>query len=452
MTGRLASHAIGFSIAVVLSCQLPASHAADVYQKIWSAYGGFSQRDSASGVAVDSAGNPYLVGETGSIYGMPDSGHFGDFVIKFNPAGNQLWLRELAAGHLHGVAIDASNNLHVAGEARGLLPSAQEEAYLAKLDANGGMQWERRLGSTSNDFGYDVAVDTFGNAYFSGSTNGLIGEKQTTGADAFLAKYSPNDALTWVKQLGMLGMFGTSVAVAPDQSVVSTGYGNGRSFFARIDSNGNVLWNNTLDFAENAAYGTYANKIACDSNGNIFVVGQTNQPDNSFLSDAFVAKFDPTGNLIWQKLFDSAPENSFFDVAVDHLGNVFAVGTTGLFTGADADSYDAMWAKYDSNGNLLWFEQFGTTGNDYLSGIALDAFDHVYMSGSNSYTVNDYYAADVDAFIIRYDLVPEPGAAFLLVAGIPVALMRRCDRVRKNRLFLRRIGFQSLGIDARRIR
>ena len=177
------------------------------------------------------------------------------------------------------------------------------------------------------------------------------------------------------------------------------------------------MWSKTVEFSADAQNGTYAQQVTCDSLGNVFVVGQTNQPINSLQNDAFVAKFDSGGSLIWKRVLHQSRENSWSDVAVDGFGNVFAAGTIGMFQGTATDNYDAMWAKYDFDGNLRWFEQFGTTGDDGLTGIAVDRFGHVYVSGNNFYTINDYYLADGNAFIARYDQVPEPGAISLVLIG-----------------------------------
>jgi hypothetical protein len=373
-----------------------------------------------------------MAGGTRSIYGMPLTGFYGDFIVKYDSLGRELWLQTVAAGLLRGSALDSSSNLYIAGQITSLAPRANSDAFIAKLDSDGNILWDRRLGSSENDFGMDVTVDDEGNAYFSGSTVGLIGETETNTYDAFLARYTPDGDLTWVTQLGTLGWYGTSVAVAPDQGIMLTGYSSRTSYLARIDSAGNVVWNTILDFSANPEDGTYANDVACDPFGNIFVVGQMNHPTSSFPRDAFVAKYDSAGNLIWRKQLHATSGNSLLVVAVDNLGNVFAAGQTGMFQGASADNYDAIWAKYDSDGNLRWFEQFGTSGNDFLTGIAVDALGHVYLAGGNAYTVNDYYEADVDAFVARYDLIPEPSGSFLVITGVQFLTRFRYNGRRKK--------------------
>lgn len=414
MTGSAAWRVVSSSLVVLLSCTLSVSHADDTYHRAWLAYGGFGQRDTASAIAVDSAGYPYMVGETGSIYGMPETGLFGGFTIKFDPLGHEKRMQRVNAWRPYAGAFDSADNLHLAGIGR--MPIT-DQAYLAKFDQNGNQLWERFLGSSNTDAAFDVAMDNQGNAYISGTAIGLPGAVNSRAVGAFLARYAPDGTETWVHPLTTLGFYGESVAVAPDQSVFLTGIGYRTSFLAHLDSAGDVLWSKTVEFSADARNGTYAQQVTCDSLGNVFVVGQTNQPINSLQNDAFVAKFDSEGQLLWNRVLHLSRENSWSDVTVDSSGNVYAAGTVGMFQGAATDNYDAMWVKYDSDGNLQWFEQFGTTGDDGLTGIAVDQFGHVYISGNNFYTINDYYLADGNAFIARYDQVPERGTLLLFLIG-----------------------------------
>ena len=424
---------IGLSLAVLFLCHLPVSRAADTYQRTWLAYGGFGQRDTANAIALDSAGNPYMVGETESIYGMPDSGLSGGFTIKYDQWGHEERTQKVDAWRPYAAAFDAFDNLHLAGEITSYVPSPNDDAYLAKFGPNGNQLWERLLGSTDTDAAFDVAIDNQENSYLSGTAIGLPGAANSRAVGAFLAKYAPDGTQTWVKPLTALGFYGESVAVAPDQSVILTGIGYRTSFLAHLDSAGNLLWSKPLELSDNAQNGTYAQKVVCDSIGDIFVVGATNQPFNALQEDAFVAKFDSDGNLIWKRVLHESRENGLFDIAVDGMGNVFAAGNTGMFQGTDTDidNYDGMWVKYDSDGNLRWFEEFGTKGDDVLTGIAVDRLGHVYISGDNLYTTNGYYLADGDAFIARFDQVPEPSAILLTLLGLPFLATRRVDTGRK---------------------
>jgi hypothetical protein len=420
MTRSSAWQTTGLLLAVLLSCHFPKSCTADSYQRTWLTYGGFGQRDTASAIALDSDGNPYMAGDTGPIYGTAESVLSVGFAVKFDQRGHEKWAQKVEARQLAAAALDASNDLYLAGNLTTYAPAAFDDAYLAKLDQNGDQLWDRSFGSTDNDEGMDVALDKQGNAYLSGTTILLPPASGSRKVSAFLAKYAPDGTQTWAEPLTTLGFYGESVAVAPDQSVYLTGQAFRTSFLAHLDSAGNTLWAKTVEFSTNSQNGTYAQHVTCDLLGNVFVVGETNHPINSLESDAFVAKFDSAGNVIWKRVLHASRESGFSGVAVDGFGNIYAAGSGGAFQGATADNYDAMWAKYDSDGNLRWFEKFGTAGDDGLTGIAVDTLGHVYLSGNNAYTVNDYYAADVDAFVARFDQVPEPSAAFLALTGVLV--------------------------------
>jgi PEP-CTERM motif/Beta-propeller repeat len=415
MTKSSACRAIALSLAAFLSYRLPIVIAADTYQRSWLAYGGFGQRDTASAIAVDSSGNPILIGETGSIYGTPPTELFGGFIVNFDPSGHETRMQRVNAWRPYAGAFDSADNLHLAGIGRRPI---SDQAYLAKFDQNGNQLWEQFLGSSNSDAAFDVDIDSQGNTYISGTAIGLPGATNSRAVSAFLAKYAPDGTETWFQPLTTLGFYGESLAVSPDQSVFLTGIGYRTSFLAHLDSAGNILWSKSMEFSADAQNGTYAQQITCDSLGNVFVVGQTNQPINSLQYDAFVAKFDSGGQLLWKRVLHISRENAWSDVAVDSLGNVYAAGTVGAFQGTTFDNYDAMWVKYDSEGNLRWFEQFGTPGDDALTGIAVDLFGRVYISGNNFYTKNDYYLADGNAFIARYDQVPEPSTLLLFLIGI----------------------------------
>ena len=58
-----------------------------------------------------------------------------------------------------------------------------------KYDAAGNLQWTRQLGTSSNDAGFDVSADGFGNIYITGSTLGSLGGTNAGRYDAFISKY-----------------------------------------------------------------------------------------------------------------------------------------------------------------------------------------------------------------------------------------------------------------------
>src|SRR5690606_7161342 len=123
------------------------------------------------------------------------------------------------------------------------------------------------------------------------------------------------------------------------------------------------------------------------------------------------------GTLIWSESIPTPFQSSASDVTLDSLGNVYICGTMSRVSGGlGVGDSDAFWAKFNPQGDLLWFEQFG---NEYsASGLAVDESGRVYVATTRSRDLNGYFGADADVALIRFDpvSVPEPAAMSLGVA------------------------------------
>jgi len=104
------------------------------------------------------------------------------------------------------IAAGASGTVYLTGyftqSLNGQNAAGGRDAFLAKLD-QGTVSWLQPLGSGANDHATSVAIDSAGDIYIAGTTGGgLSGETNSGAEDAFVAKYSPSGAQTWVKLLG----------------------------------------------------------------------------------------------------------------------------------------------------------------------------------------------------------------------------------------------------------
>src|SRR5690606_7123012 len=82
-----------------------------------------------------------------------------------------------------------------------------QDAYLAKLDSAGKVQWAKGAGSYSSDSGVDVYSDIIGNVYITGSCDGIMRfdtiELTTKGfSDMFVAKYDSSGNVLWARTAG----------------------------------------------------------------------------------------------------------------------------------------------------------------------------------------------------------------------------------------------------------
>ena len=85
--------------------------------------------------------------------------------------------------------------------------------------------------------------------------------------------------------------------------------------------------------------------------------------------DAFVAKFDASGNLVWNTFLGGASADHGSGIALDSSGNVcvtgYSNGAWGTPVRAYSGNYDGFAAKLDSSGNLLWSTFLGAANADY---------------------------------------------------------------------------------------
>ena len=85
---------------------------------------------------------------------------------------------------------------------------------------------------------------------------------------------------------------------------------------------------------------------------------------NSGSKDAFIVKLDSSGNKIWSKLMGSSQDDQAYDVNVDSANNIYMVGgSNGDFDGHanGGGSQDAFIVKFDSSGNKIWSKLVGTS-------------------------------------------------------------------------------------------
>jgi hypothetical protein len=150
-----------------------------------------------------------------------------------------------------------------------------------------------------------------------------------------------------------------------------------------------------LIYSESKKPSGFGRDVATDNFGNIYLTGQGgytftqsgidyNGKNNS---DLLLSKFDNTGKLMWIKYFPSDIDYFISKIAIDKEENVFI---TGYFKGTiDFDGTkitalendDIFIAKFDKNGQTLWAKRAGGTLKDQAFGIATDNQGNAYILG-----------------------------------------------------------------------
>jgi len=120
--------------------------------------------------------------------------------------------------------------------------------------------------------------------------------------------------------------------------------------------------------------------------------------------DAWIARYDSTGNQTWIRQFGTIDDDAASAAAPDGAGGVYVSGSTrGGLGGPNAGYLDAWIARYDSAGNQVWIRQFGSSDDNWALAAAPDGAGCVFVSGQTLGNLGGPNAGRVDAWIARYD-------------------------------------------------
>ena len=227
--------------------------------------------------------------------------------------------------------------------------------------------WARTWGGSFQDTGGEVATDGYGNVYITGSFEG-------------------------------------TVDFNPDGGDTHTSNGDWDVFLSKFDSAGNFIWVRTWGGVDWDRRGG----VAADNSGNVYAVGTFSNtvdfdPDggdphtSSGTRDAYLSKFDTSGNFQWARTWGGLKNDFGRGVTLDGLENVYV---TGLFSGTtvlDPDfgdqhtsngGDDCFLSKFDSSGNFEWGRTWGGIGHDSPTDVAAESTGSVYVIGSFNDTVD----------------------------------------------------------------
>jgi len=315
---------------------------------------GTSFIDRGYDVKVDSSNNIYVTGSTGggldgntnSKDGCNSSTCSDIFLVKYNSSGVKQWTQQFGTSYNDyglGMTVDSSDNIYVTGYTSGGLDgntnSGSQDIILVKYNSSGVKQWTQQLGTSSVDIGQDVTVDSFNYIYVTGYTSGgLDGNTNSGGSDLFLVKYNSSGVKQWTQQLG-------------------------------------------------ASSTVFPRGMTVDSSNNIYVTGLTDGGldgnTNSGEYDMFLVKYNSSGVKQWTNQLGSSSTDNGQDVKVDSSNNIYVTGNTwgGLEGNNNSGSQDMFLVKYNSSGVKQWTQQLGTSSGDSGSGVTLDSSNNIYVTG-----------------------------------------------------------------------
>lgn len=388
--------------------------------RIWATYYGANDDEKSQSMAVDLAGNIYMVGSTRTLTGIalnafqPNHGGGMDdiFLVKLNASGTPVWATYYGStGNevAEHIAVDKVGNVYICGNTTSTSGftsggfqntyggGSSGDAFLVKFDAAGNRKWATYYGGAGGDFGNGVAVDLSCNVYLAGNTNSPTniasgGYKNTLSGslDSFLAKFDSSGNRIWGTYYGgfgseegvcvitdstgnvMLGGLTTSTTGISSSGFQNT-YGGGPAdaFLAKFNSSCGLIWGTYYGGSQNES----AQSLSVGPGGNIYMGGYTtstngiaaggfqNTKGTGALDDAYLVKFSPSGARLWGTYYGGSNIDIGRGTNTDPSGNVYMVGwtksTSGMASGGFQNTYGGSSGGSD-NGFLV---KFGPTGN-----------------------------------------------------------------------------------------
>lgn len=321
----------------------------------------------------------------------------------FGTPGEALWSTQLGGTQddvANAVATDSDGNLLVIGTFHGsftvgattLTSAGGADIFVAKLlSATGEVVWIKSFGSTSDDTGLRIAVDTTNNIYITGGFQNSIdfggGPLVSAGnIDGFAAKLDPTGGYVWAKQLGgqfadfahgidvrgntvaVVGVYASSMTV---NGVTLTNAGTQQGYLVEWTLDGG---NGPVKTFTGGTSTSLPNRVVIDSSGNVVVAGSFNGtvdfgggPVASNMVDAFLVKYSTAGAYLFGKYPGGSSNDSGGFVSIDASDNIFLVGTFSgsvSFGGAsplNTNTANMVAAKYSLAGSYQWAQAFGDT-------------------------------------------------------------------------------------------
>ena len=479
--------------------------------RLWGTYYGGSDSDYGYSCTTDAIGNIYLAGLTNGTTAISTtgahqtaSGGLGDaFLVKFDSAGTRLWgtyFGGSAGEYGKSTTTDTNGNVYLTGwtesttsistvGAHQTVYGGSSDAFLVKFDASGTLIWGTYLGGTSYDYGYLCMAEASGKINLIGFTSSTVdiattGAHQSTfggGWDAFLVKFDASGTRLWGTYYGgssdeygyscmpdvsgnvyLSGKTKSSTGIASTVAHQTTNGGGTDAFLVKFDASGTRLW------------GTYyggtsdedGRSCTIDATGNVYLAGGTlssnaiatsgaHQTTAGGSNDAYLAKFDVSGNRLWGTYYGGSGEDYLACCVTDLNNNVFitgktnsnsAIATIGAYQTTFVGLFDAFLVQFDGLGTRDWGTYYGGGGEEYGLSCITDATNDLYMAGyTEDSTViattgahQTVYGGAFDAFLVKFEgtgsstgleltkentnpltLSPNPGHNQLAISGLP---------------------------------
>lgn len=330
---------------------------------VWErAYGG-GEMDWARCISRTETGEYIAAGTTKSF----GTGEGGVYVVKVDADGEKVWEKAYrgsaysgsgyAAYSAYGIVQTPDGGFILAGGC-GPPDYSPREAYVLRIDAEGGRVWERGYGGDQTERANCIAAASDGSGYVVAGQTSSFGN----GLEIYVFKIDGAGNLVWERTYGGDEAFGITgsgdggyVVAGTIHSELSGEYSENVYLF-KIDGEGEKIWEGI--FGGNKTDRVEA--IARTRDGGFVVVGDSYSFSGTG-TDLYALKVNRDGSTVWERSFGGEGFDHAYCVVESHEGGVVAAGSSGSF-----DPSGAFYAvKIDDRGEKIWEMTGGPVGRPY---------------------------------------------------------------------------------------
>jgi len=299
----------------------------------------------ANNLCEDKKGKIYVTGYIGGYLNYSQLNHnlLTTFKIDGSNTSNAVvWTSSYDSTNLleeegQYIALDPNNNVYVAGiRGDSVKNNINLSLLCVKYDSSGNIKWQRKLQNIDTFYltnSTGLAVSNSGSAYMSGN----LPDPGAYATDGVILKYTNQGKLAWEKRFSSLMLHTqdagcNGLVIDKSGNILAAGYietdSGEYATLVKLDSNGNVLWMDTLkDAASNGALVSDAIALTLDDTENVYVTGT--RGDNQTFEDVYTARYNATGQKQWYIRYNDSvlSYNSPMAIKLDKQGNVIVAGS-----------------------------------------------------------------------------------------------------------------------------
>jgi len=297
--------------------------------------------------------------------------------------------------------------------------------WVVKLNSIGDTTWQKSLGGFGFDIAFSIEQTTDGGYIVAGTSNSIDGDiTENKGVyESWIVKLDPSGNIVWQKTIGGSGydwtysiqqtLDGGFIAVGKSDSSdgdVSVNNGNEDFWIVKLDSLGNILWENSFGGSQT----DIARSVKQTTDGGYIIAGYSNSSDgdlnqNYGLFDVWILKLDTSGNIIWQKSLGGSGDDIARCIQQTTDGGYIIAGYSNSDDGDlinNKGNSDYWIIKLDASGVISWQKSLGGSGDEEAQSIQEIAGGGYVVAGSSDSSDGDvHYNNDFkDFWIIKLDV------------------------------------------------